>query len=304
MNSTSELFVDFEWDVAPAYAWKDWLNPNGRPITVRAKGLSSLESCTAVELAVTRAAEEQRETGPVLGPSDGIARLYRPMDREHAGLFRTFAALDYRDREAIRAFASTYGLLGLPQQVQHVPARRTRAEHTAVGESHLAWAQEICLMKEAVRTAATPETHPPLRERNQHRLDWLFQRQLQYVRPRVTFDSTEWPRFSVVPLTLLAAMWLQLSRALTGGKRYVPCKFCQRFLELSTEQSGYRSHREFCSDSCKTNDYRRRKRTALQMAARGLSLAVIANRVDTKVATVRSWLAEQRPSAARTRARG
>lgn len=307
----NEPFLDFEWPVAPAYEWADLLGENGKPRVVPCKGLASLESRTAVEWALKRFELKGRGTGPLLHPvgGSGTGRTYTPMRREHAALFRLFAALDYRDREAIRAFANQYGLLGEP------------SKH-GWGESHLAWAREICLMQEALELSqpTTPATEQreraiwsqhdaairtlrrrqgvepedPVEHRRQARrnkLAWLFNVHLQHVQGRMIFDPNVPPRMKFAPLTLLAAMWLQLALAIAGDKQFVACKFCRHLFEISTEQTGFRSHREFCTDVCKTKDYRRRKRTALKLAAGGASLSTIAERTDTKRATVHQWLA-------------
>jgi transposase-like protein len=89
-------------------------------------------------------------------------------------------------------------------------------------------------------------------------------------------------------------MWLQFGLAVTGDKRFVACKFCHRVFEISTEPSGFRSHREFCSGSCKTLDYRKRARSALQLAAEGKTPDRIAAAIDTDVATVNRWIARNK----------
>ena len=68
------------------------------------------------------------------------------------------------------------------------------------------------------------------------------------------------------------------------------CKFCSRPIEISTAETGYRTNRTFCSDSCKTRDYRQRKRTALRLAQEGQSVRGIAELIQTKPATIRGWL--------------
>jgi hypothetical protein len=129
------------------------------------------------------------------------------------------------------------------------------------------------------------------------RLTWLFDRHLQHVQGRLGFNRAGEPRLTLEPLTLISAMWLQLALAITGEKRFVACKFCRRPFEISTEQTGFRSHREFCSDSCKTKDYRKRKRTALRLAASGTRLREISEKTGTETATVRGWLASAKPRA-------
>ncbi len=211
------------------------------------------------------------------------------MQRQHAALFREFAAVDFASPNDILAFAQKYGLLGVPMQTQSVSFRKpdgTYGHHSAHGEPMLHWAVEICLMREGLDLggrARTPE--------GSRRLKWLFDRHLQHVQARLSFDGSGKPRVLLEPLTLIAALWLQLALDVTGDKRFVACKFCRRPFEISTELTGFRSHREFCSDSCKTLDYRKRKRTALELAGAGVAIGHISERIETDRATVQRWLA-------------
>ena len=224
------------------------------------------------------------------------------MRRETATLFRTFAAIDFRSQTEILQFVSKYGLLGTAEQHQKfiVPRR-----HFALGESYLTWAHEICLMREALRLDqlrkneaerrrdreawARQGLKPPVEERRRQ-LARLVNYHLQHVPWRMTVEADVAPRLSPVPQNLLAAMWLQLALSVAGDKEFPECKFCHRLFEISTEQTGFRRHREFCSDSCKTKDYRRRKRTALKLAKEGASASTVAKRVETDMATVEGWL--------------
>ena len=302
-----EAFLDFEWHVLPAYHWQDWLDAQGKPIVVPDHGRISLDSPSGVELAWQQLHEEGGKTGPVLGPvlDSGEPHRYRPMQREHAALFQTFAALDFQDKEAILGFASVYGLLGSDSQVQGPPAPEF-GNHFAVGESHLKWAREICLMQEAMRLtrfrSAEEEVEiderykqyqlDPERRRTEERkrLEWLFNLHLQHVQSRTTFEKVLRPKLSFAPLTLLAAMWLQLALALTDDKQFLACKFCRRLFEVSTSPTGFRTHREFCTGSCKTKDYRRRKREALRLAGEKKPVREIAKQTKTETATIRKWL--------------
>src|SRR5579864_1964568 len=144
----NETFLEFEWETWSAYEWSAFLDEKGMRVVVPSRGLATLESPTGVELAWQRLELNGKGSGPVLRPVMRSARVrYRPMAREHATLFRTFGELDYRDREAIRGFAMEYGMLGVESKANP-------------GESHLCWAREICLMREALdlaqpRTAVT-----------------------------------------------------------------------------------------------------------------------------------------------------
>ena len=123
--------------------------------------------------------------------------------------------------------------------------------------------------------------HPRSANRDQDKWGWLFDSHLQDVQGRTKFGP---PQPRMAPMTLLAAMWLQLAMAVARNKEFVQCKFCKRQIEISTAESGFRTNREFCSDSCKTQDYRKRKRCALKMAAGGSSASAIARRLETKPA--------------------
>lgn len=285
-----DAFYDFDWPVAPRYEWREFLNEDGQVVGIPTDGLEGLESASAVELTWNRADDNELRYGPVLTPTipNGTEpKRYRPMQREHAALFREFGDVDYQRADAVLEFASRYGLLGVPWWSQFVRYRASDGEeydHHAEGESHLQWALEICFMREGIRLAGRRSA------KDTKRFKWLFDRNLQHVQGRLGFDQAGSPRLLLEPLTLIAAMWLQLALALTGDKRFEACKFCRRTFEISTDQSGFRSHREFCSDSCKTNDYRRRKRTALRLAADGDALRAIAEKTKTDSSTVQAWI--------------
>lgn len=304
-----EPFRRFEWHVAKTYHWQHWLDEIGRRLTIPTDGLYGLETPSAVEHTWVQLHEEGRKTGPVVGPvlDSGIRFTYSPMSREHATLFRAFAEIDYTKLSEIGDFVEKYGLLGLPLQEQTLTVHRfgRTDHHFAVGESHLDWAREICLMREALRAVRTrtPEDdaqdlaawnrvglQPPYEERRRH-LTWMFNVHLQHVQARMFFDGSSPSRLSFAPLTLLAAMWLQLALSVAGDKEFRACKNCRRLFEISTELTGYRKHREFCSESCKTKDYRKRRRTAIALHKRGTKLTEIAAKIETNKETVRRWIA-------------
>jgi endogenous inhibitor of DNA gyrase (YacG/DUF329 family) len=307
-----EPFRRFESEVATAYHWQYWLDARGRRLGIPTGGLNGLESTSAVEHTWGQLQQEGKKTGPVIGPTldAHVLRRYSPMSREHATLFRTFADLEYTNLQEIGAFVTKYGLLGLTGQAQSLTVHQfgNHRHHHANGESHLDWAREICLMREALQLSRTrtPAEETELRvarnrvrleppyEDDREKLAWLFNVHLQHVQGRMMVEADTAPRLSFAPLTLLSAMWLQLALWVAGDKEFRACKHCQRLFEISTEQTGFRKHREFCSESCKTMDYRKRKRTALKLAGEGQSVAVIATRTGTNAATVRAWLAATR----------
>ena len=313
MNTSGEPFQDFEWPVSRAYHWQAWLDEHGAPVVVLDQDdLIGLDSPAGVDFAWEEYGKSSQHPGPVLGPKigSGKAHYYRPMARDHAALFRTFGDLDFRDQNVILAFASTYGLLLSHDQHQE-QVLHDFGHHYAYGESHLLWAYEICRMREALQLVRPKTSAAASRDRetwNAQRMEaaddmtpydkltWLFDVHLQHVQGRMLIEPDLPPRLSLAPRTLLAAMWLQFALAVAGNKKFRQCKFCKRLFEISTEQTGFRRHREFCANpSCKTQDYRRRKRTALDLAKKGVPLGTIAEQINTKTATVQRWLASSSP---------
>ena len=201
--------------------------------------------------------------------------MLSPVSRQHAALFLTFAQIDYRDRDQILGFAATYGLLGLEWEAQ------------------INWAREIYQMAEAITLANRDDRS----SEDDKRLLWLINSHLLDVTGRFEFATKM--RLTHRPRTLLSAMWMQFSLGLVGGHEYPKCKQCERIFEISVELTGYHSHRLFCSDACKTKNYRLRKRTAKKLWISKTPLRDIAKQTETKMATVRDWVKEWKASGGR-----
>jgi hypothetical protein len=280
VNSTNQPFFEFEWPVAPNYIWVEWLGADGEP--VRPTDFDAHPNTSA-----GFAEKEGEETGPVLMLVAGPSSFIHPMDRDHATLFRRFGDLDAMDTNAILEFARQYGWLGVTPRSSQVIRRPDGSIHHAEGEPHLLWVNEIAKMREAVWLWE----HPKYTKREEGKLGWLFDSHLQHVQGRMRFAADGPPQLRIAPMTLLAAMWLQLAMAVAGNKNFVKCRFCERQIEISTAESGFRTNRQFCSQSCKTNDYRKRRRKAVKLAKQGKPMNRIAKFVATKPETVRRWLA-------------
>ena len=279
MNTANQPFFEFEWPVASDYRWVEWLDANGNPVRLSGFAAHPNTSAALVE-------EKGEETGPVLMIVEGPHTTIRPMDRDHATLFRRFAKLDATDPDAIVAFARRYGWLGVTPRNSQVNRRSDGSIHHAEGEPQQLWVNEVAKMREAMWLCE----HPKSARRQAQKLAWLFDHHLQHVQGRMRFAEDGRSQLRIAPMTLLAAMWLQLAMAVAGNKNFVKCKFCDRQIEISTAESGFRSNRVFCSQSCKTNDYRRRKREAIRHARRGKTVAAIAKLVATEPKTVRGWV--------------
>ena len=90
-------------------------------------------------------------------------------------------------------------------------------------------------------------------------------------------------------------MWLQFAKAIASKRKYRPCKDCSGWFEVSTDDTGKRINREFCSDPCKSKNYRRRKAEALAVPkTQGTSIAAIAKKLGTDPETIKTWTSKRK----------
>jgi len=95
----------------------------------------------------------------------------------------------------------------------------------------------------------------------------------------------------LTPGILLDAMWLQFAQAIDGRFVFHACRVCRKWFQVSHKQADHRTvRREFCSDPCKSRDYRRRKEAAVRLKAEGRSIKDIAAELDTDLETVKKWV--------------
>jgi hypothetical protein len=115
------------------------------------------------------------------------------------------------------------------------------------------------------------------------------------VSPQVRYDIENGKHdILLVPQSLLSAMWLQFAQAVAGGLKYRACKECGKWFELSTDDTGFRVSRVFCSDPCKSKDYRKRKEQAQRLKAEGKTVSSIAKELGTDPETVKKWVAKRK----------
>jgi hypothetical protein len=98
----------------------------------------------------------------------------------------------------------------------------------------------------------------------------------------------------VAPQNLLGAIWWQFGRVVSGESKYRPCKVCERPIELSKGDDGFRSDRVFCSPKCKSKDHREKVKQVKQLRTEGLDVKQIAKRFETDPATVKRWLKKKK----------
>jgi hypothetical protein len=115
------------------------------------------------------------------------------------------------------------------------------------------------------------------------------------VNPQLLYDMKDGILYlHIFPDTLLSAMWLQFAQAIDGNHQFRACKECGTWFEISGSDAGFRVNRLFCSDACKSRDYRRRKDRALQLKTEGKTIAAIAKELDTEADTIKKWVAKTR----------
>jgi hypothetical protein len=125
--------------------------------------------------------------------------------------------------------------------------------------------------------------------------DWVNQQLRQSTYPQVLYDVERGSRIlQIVPRSLLGAMWLQFAQTIDGKRSHKPCKECSTWFEVSTEDTGKRVNREFCSDPCKSKNYRRRKAECIQLKAQGMTASAIAKQLDTSIETIKTWLSTKK----------
>jgi hypothetical protein len=103
------------------------------------------------------------------------------------------------------------------------------------------------------------------------------------------------------PEDLFTALWFQFAQAVAGNKDYRQCRGCPNWFEMSPDEDARTARRLFCSDQCKSRDYRKRKDRAVELRGEGLKPAMIAERLkaeglETDIDTVKNWVGRRKRS--------
>jgi hypothetical protein len=266
-------------------------------------------------------------------PSSVAYTHYQPLESE-TGLYRRFIEIDPLDRDSILAFAHQYGMLGLSLlaadrtlgggKLTYVETEETwkreirQMQHTvSVGDmfrdKNVSGLSQVLHELGPGRWQYKPVHDGQERIENIAPVDdlfvpgniiipagflvqrWINQKLASSSSPQVLYDVAAGRRvIRIMPRSLIGAMWLQLAQTIDGSRYHKPCKECSRWFEVSTESTGKRINREFCSDACKSKNYRRRKAEALELKAQGASIASIAKKLDTDQQTIKSWVSTKK----------
>jgi hypothetical protein len=113
--------------------------------------------------------------------------------------------------------------------------------------------------------------------------------------PRLIRNETR-SQFSIwlVPEGLIGAVWVQFARAVERNNEFRRCSECGIWFELSPQTA--RSHKQFCSNACRTKAYRKRQAEAARLHGEGLALEDIARELESDPDTVRGWIERKRGS--------
>jgi len=183
---------------------------------------------------VNRAAVELLTTDLPLGQKYRVKKT-EPLSRPT--LFREFADLDGAD--AVLAFATAHGMLGLPPREALLPADRTGDRFVIHGELLTDWQQQAKYLRRALACW----------QRGQHHaVNEAVTPFLESVSPRFLSDS-ERSGLVFEPHNLLAAIWLQFALAVCGVKEFAVCGGCGAWIGRG----------KYCNGACRQRAYRMRK---------------------------------------------
>jgi len=103
----------------------------------------------------------------------------------------------------------------------------------------------------------------------------------------ITVPSGLQSRLMVIGLT--SSLRVQATEAVVDGWVLRHCENCTK--PIAADLS--REDRRYCSDSCRVQAYKKRRRKALELDGKGKTIIQIAAAVDTDVKTVRGWIKQQ-----------
>ncbi|HBI45701.1 MAG TPA: hypothetical protein DDY78_23035 [Planctomycetales bacterium] len=91
-----------------------------------------------------------------------------------------------------------------------------------------------------------------------------------------------------IPSNLEGFVWLQFAQALQHRTEPRRCQVCNRWFDVSSGSS--RTDRLTCSNTCRTQAYRKRQGDAVRLKAEGKTASQIAKELGSDVKTVKGWL--------------
>jgi hypothetical protein len=269
-----------------------------------------------------RADDGYRWTETKLGPTlvavqqSGPLRMtkYRPFSEQY--LFRDFARLD-PSPEAVLGFANRFGMLGYPVALDFLgnepwtltssdppevfnasnlpPVELSGFLGCVVGEpldndqpKGWSWTAQIRRVRNFLAQQSVLNKEPERAASLQMSANDALE---QTAGPYLTWSPTTRSfHLQLRPRSLIGAVWLQAAMAASVPKTFRQCLVCKTPIEISISQTGTRTDAKFCSNQCKTRDYRERKAKARVLRQKGWSLPRIARKLRSDTQTVRQWV--------------
>jgi hypothetical protein len=224
--------------------------------------------------------------------SDASRISYRPLSREFSGLFKIASTIDVTNDQSLLSFANKFGFLGIARS--SVPRRIEAQIRTVVVPSETTTQERLIDWREQITAFQRVSRDVPAARRVKAERD-LYDRLnsgLQVFAPqRVWWDARAGRhRLSPAPVSLLGVLWYQLALNLTDQASYGSCQVCGRPFQIGGGDMGKRSDSDFCSQACKSKDYRARKAKARRLVKRGAKLVAIASQLRTDVPTLQRWI--------------
>jgi hypothetical protein len=262
----------------------------------------------------------------VLTPGTGRGVQRTAPLQEHPALFRDFSVLVPREG-ALLGFANDHGLLGL-EEPDGDRLIRWRAEIISMSEVVGLW---DCVQADSSALEGlfqwrpdgkeveyrypdvTADEHPPSRDwglfaNTSDNAERVFSGDLigparlriqrvinEHLADRLAVKllwSTRSDHLGVhvVPINLVGALWLQCAAAIEGARQYRACKTCSHWFELGP--GAHPKNALYCSNNCRTRNYRQRKARAVELDREGMKHPKIASILETTAAQVRKWIKE------------
>jgi hypothetical protein len=124
---------------------------------------------------------------------------------------------------------------------------------------------------------------------------WINEHLREHTAPQLLYELKTGKRvLRIVPVNLLGAMWFQFAQAVDSHREYRTCKECGKWFEIGTKGYGKNINRVFCTDKCKSKDYRKRKDEAVRLRSAGKNVAAIAKELGTSVDKIKKWTTKRK----------
>jgi hypothetical protein len=111
---------------------------------------------------------------------------------------------------------------------------------------------------------------------------------------RALIAGQDTARLYLTPESLLGAMWYQFAAAVAQGKQFRRCEHCGKWFDPGQDfhESGrrVRADARFCGGPCRSRNYQSKKKAALELRAKKVSLREIAKKLNSDIQTVKGWV--------------